>query len=65
MTRKIYNTPFGRAAEKDLDIRLDGKKLNQRDSFVYSGGVFAGTEARRRKFAEYKLWRVRGGKWKG
>ena len=33
---------FGRAAETDIDIRLDGKKLNQRDSFVYSGGVFAG-----------------------
>ena len=24
--------------KKDLDIRLDGKKLNQRDSFVYLGG---------------------------
>ena len=51
---------------KDLDIRLDGKKLNQRDSFVYLGGGFAGTATRRRKFAgQYKLGRVRGGKWKG
>ena len=29
---------FGWAVEKDLGIRLDGKKLNQRDIFVYLGG---------------------------
>ena len=29
--------------EKDLDIRLDGKKVNQRNSFVYLGGGFTGT----------------------
>ena len=28
--------------KKDLDIRLDGKKLNQRDSFVYMGGALCG-----------------------
>ena len=28
--------------KKDLDIRLDGKKLNQRDSFVYLGGAVCG-----------------------
>ena len=39
--------------KKDLDIKLDGKKLNQRDSFVYLGGAVCGdgsteTEIRRR-----------------
>ena len=39
---------------KDLDIRVEGKKLNQRDSFVYLGGVVCGgggieTAIRRRK----------------
>ena len=28
--------------KKDLDVRLDGKKLNQRDSFVYLGGAVCG-----------------------
>ena len=28
-----------RQQKKDLDVRLDGKKLNQRDSFVYLGGA--------------------------
>ena len=42
-----------RAAQKDLDIKLDGKKLKQRDSFVYLGGTVCGdgdteTEIRRR-----------------
>ena len=27
---------------KDLDIRLEGEKLKQRDSFVYLGGVICG-----------------------
>ena len=36
-----------------VDIRLDGKKLNQRDSFVYLGGAVCGdasteTEIRRK-----------------
>ena len=31
-----------RQQNKDLDIRLDGKKLNQRDSFVYLGGAVCG-----------------------
>ena len=34
---------MGRAAgTKLLDIRLDGKKLNQRNSFVYLGGAVCG-----------------------
>ena len=33
---------LGRAAKKDLDIRLDGKKLNQQDSFIYLGGAVCG-----------------------
>ena len=28
--------------KKELDIRLDGKKLNQRDFFVYLGGAVCG-----------------------
>ena len=45
-----------RAAEKDLYIRLSGKKRNQRDCFVYLGGTVSGdggteTEIRRRKQA--------------
>ena len=44
---------FGRTAEKDVDIKLDGKKLNQRDSFVYLGVAVCGygstdSEIRRR-----------------
>ena len=54
------------AAKKDFDIRLQGKKLNQRDKTVYLGGAVAWTAAQRRKFAgEYKLRQVRGVKWKG
>ena len=50
--------------KKDLDIRLDGKKLNQQDSFIYLGERFARTAARIWKFAgDYKLGQVRGGKW--
>ena len=42
-----------RATKKDLDIRLDGKKLKQRDSFVYLVGAVCGdggteTDIRRR-----------------
>ena len=52
--------------KKDLDIRLDGKKLNQQDSSVYLGGVVCGdgstkTDIRRR----VQAGEVRGGKWKG
>ena len=48
--------------KKDLDIRPDGKKLNQRDSFVYLGGVVWGdggteTEIRRRIHAGESAWR--------
>ena len=51
---------LGWAAEKDLDIRLDGKKLNQRDSFVYLGGAVCGdggmeTEIHRR--VQASAWR--------
>ena len=53
---------LGRAAEKDLDIRLDGKKLNQRDSFEYLGGAVcqdSGTEMEicRRIQAGTSAWR--------
>ena len=53
---------MGRAAEKNIDIRLDGKKPNQRDSFVYLGGGFAGTgstetDIRRRVQAGASAWR--------
>ena len=45
-----------------LGIRLDGKKLNQRDSFVYLGGAVCGdgsreTEIRRRIQAGVSVWR--------
>ena len=48
--------------KKDIDIRLDGKKLNQRDSFVYLGGEVCGdsgteTEIRRRIQAGVSAWR--------
>ena len=48
--------------KKDLDIRLDGKKLNQGDSFVYLGGVVCEdgsteTEIRRRVQAGVSAWR--------
>ena len=48
--------------KQDLDIRLDGKKLNQRDSFVYLGGAVCGdggtaTELRRRVQAGASAWR--------
>ena len=35
--------------EKDIDIRLGGKKLNQRESFVYLGGAVCGTETKIRR----------------
>ena len=45
----------------DLDIRLDGKKLNQRDSFVYLGGAVCGdysteTEFHKRVQAGASAW---------
>ena len=51
-----------RAAEKNLDIRLDGKKLKQRDNFVYVGGAVCGdggteTEIGRRIQAGASAWR--------
>ena len=36
---------------KDLDIRLDGKKLKQRDSCVYLGGASVGMAIRTPKMA--------------
>ena len=47
---------------KDLDISLDGKKLNQQDSFVYFCGAVCGdggaeTEIRRRIQAGASAWR--------
>ena len=54
---------FREQKKNDLDIRLDGKKLNQQDSFVNLGGAVCGDG---KKFAgEYKLRQVRGVKWKG
>ena len=35
--------------KKDIEIRLDGKKLNQRESFVYLGGAVCGTETKIRR----------------
>ena len=48
--------------KKDIDIRLDGKKLSQSDSFVYLGGTVCGdgsteTEIRRRIQAGASAWR--------
>ena len=47
-----------------LNIRIDGKKLNQNDDFVYLGGAVC-TTARRRKFSrEYtgaSAWKKVGG----
>ena len=53
---------LGRAAEKGLDIRLDGKKLNQRQLCMSGWSGLRG-----RKFAENTIssMRVHGGKWKG
>ena len=53
---------MGWAAKKDLDIRLDGKKLNQRDSFVYLGEMVCRDgstemETRRRVQAGASVWR--------
>ena len=53
---------MGWAAEKNLDIRLDGKKLNQRDSFVYLGGAICGdsgteTDIHKRIQAGASAWR--------
>ena len=47
--------------KKDLDTKLDGKKLKQRDSFVYLGGAVCGdggteTEIRRRVQAGASAW---------
>ena len=44
-----------RQQNKNLDIRLDGKKLNQRDSFVYLGGVVCRDS--RRIQAGVNVWR--------
>ena len=48
--------------KKDLDNRLDGKKLNQQDIFVYLGGAVCGdggtdTYIRRRIQAGVRSWR--------
>ena len=52
---------IGRQRE-ELDIELEGKKLNQRDSFVYLGGAVCGDgkterEVRRRVQAGANAWR--------
>ena len=47
---------------EELDIELEGKKLTQRDSFVYLGGAVCGdgkTE-RERYVEEYRPERTRG-----
>ena len=48
---------------EELDIELEGKKLTQRDSFVYLGGAVCrdGKTERERYFEEYRLvqaWRA-------
>ena len=48
---------------EELDIELEGKKLNQRESFVYLGGVVCGygkteREVRRRVQAAENAWRA-------
>ena len=48
---------------EELDIELEGKKLTQRDSFVYLGGVVCGDgkterEVRRRVLAGANAWRA-------
>ena len=53
---------FGSGSNKYLDIRLDGKKLNQRDRFVYLAGAVCGdgsteTDTRRRIQAGASAWR--------
>ena len=50
------------AEKKELEIHLDGKKLKQRDSFVYLGGAICGvgksdTEIHRRIAAGANAWR--------
>ena len=47
----------------ELDIELEGNKLNQRDSFVYLGGALCGDEktereVRRRVQAGANAWRA-------
>ena len=47
---------------EELDIELEGKKLTQRDSFVYLGGAVCGDgkterEVRRRVQAGANAWR--------
>ena len=53
---------MGRAAKNKFGIRLDWKKLNQRDSFVYLGGAVCGdvgteTDTRIRVQAGASAWR--------
>ena len=45
---------------EELDIELEGKKLNQRDSFVYLGGAVCGDGkmVRRRVQAGAIAWRA-------
>ena len=54
---------------EELDIELEGKKLTQRDSFVYLGGAVCGDgkterEVRRRVQAGANAWRSVEGEWR-
>ena len=45
---------------EELDIELEGKKLTQRDRFVYLGGAVCGTGRRRERYVEgYRPERTR------
>ena len=53
---------MGQAAENNLDIKMEEKKLSQRDSFIYLGGAVPWddrpkTEIRRRIKAGASAWR--------
>ena len=41
---------------EELDIELEGKKLTQRDSFVYLGGAVCGDGKRRRRGRPRLRW---------
>ena len=52
---------------EELDIELEGKKLTQRDSFVYLGGVVCGDEKTERERYVEECWpeRTRGEQLRG
>ena len=51
---------------EELDIELEGKILNQRDSFVYLGGAVCGDGKRRETYVEeYRPQQTRGEQLRG